>query len=257
VTVDPRWYESFFDDDDWLAITHERDPDGERARAEVDFVLERLGVEPGARILDVGCGHGRHSLELARRGFRVTGLDISERSLELARRHAAEAGVELELVQGDMLELPWRGDFDGAINMFTGFGYFPEEAEDERAAASIAAALRPGGRFLLDSINPIVLGSARFEPKRWDELGDGRVVLEERSYDAVTGRNDAKWTVIQKDGSRRQLAFSVRAYTYPELAALLRRAGFEPLSVHGGWAGEDLTRETWKLIVTSEVPAAL
>lgn len=159
--VDPRWYESFFDDD-WLAITRARDPDGERARAEFDFVFERLEVEPGARILDVACGHGRHSLELARRGFRVSGFDISEPSPALARRQAADEGLDLSFVQGDMRELPWKGEFDAAINLFTAFGYFPDEAENEQAAASIAGALRPGGRFLIDTINPILFGSARY-----------------------------------------------------------------------------------------------
>ena len=251
--ADPRWYESFFGDV-WLELALARDPEGERARAEVDFVLQRLDVEPGARILDVACGHGRHSLELARRGYRVTGVDLSEPSLELARRLAAEAGVEVEYVRADMLDLPWRGEFDGAVNLFTAFGYFPEESEDERAARSIAGALKPGARLVLDTINPIVVGSARFQPRSWDELDGGALVLEDRAYDAVSGRHSTTFVVVRPDGTRQEIAFSLRAYTHPELAALLRRAGLEPLSVHGGWKGEEFTRETWPMIVTAQRP---
>lgn len=252
MTVDPRWYEAFFDEDDWLAIALARDAEHDSTGDEVDFVLERLDPEPGARILDVACGHGRHSLELARRGYRVMGVDISDSSLELARTRAAHERLDVELVQGDMRELPWRGEFDGAINVWSAWGYFADEADDERASAAVAGALKPGARFLLDTFNPIVLGSARFQPKGWDELGDGRLVLEERSYDAEKGRNDAVWTVVKPDGSRRRLESSVRAYTCQELAAQLSRAGLVPLSVHGGWDGAAFTRETWRMIVTAE-----
>ena len=103
IEADPRWYESFFDDD-WLVIALGHDD--QRTPEQVDAIVERLGLEPGARVLDVACGHGRHALRLAQRGLRVTGIDSSERSLAHARLAAADAGVEIEYVQGDMRELP-------------------------------------------------------------------------------------------------------------------------------------------------------
>lgn len=253
MTTDPRWYESSFGDE-WLQIAPARDPDGEETRAQVDFVLQRLELEPGARILDVACGHGRHALELARRGYRVTGTDLSEPSLELARESAREAGVEVDYTQANMLELPWRDEFDGALNLFSSFAYFPEEAEDEQAARSIAATLKPGGRFVLDVFNPIVLVSDRFDQRGWEELPDGRFVLEERAYDAVAGRSSSTFRVVRPDGTQGEFSISLRAYTHPELAALLRRAGFEPVSVHGGWEGEAFTRDTWRMILTARRP---
>jgi cyclopropane fatty-acyl-phospholipid synthase-like methyltransferase len=90
VNADPNWFDGFFEQE-WLDEIALHLPD-ERTQSQVDFVVERLGLEPGARVLDVACGHGRHSLELARRAFRVTGVDLSPRSLELARE-AAQAEI--------------------------------------------------------------------------------------------------------------------------------------------------------------------
>jgi ubiquinone/menaquinone biosynthesis C-methylase UbiE len=239
--ADPRWYESFFDDD-WLVIALGHDD--ERTPGQVDAIVERLGLKPGDRVLDVACGHGRHALPLAQRGLRVTGLDSSERSLEHARRAADGAGVEIEYVHGDMRELPWTSEFDAAINVYTAFGYFADESEDERALRAVARALRPGGSFFIDTFNPTALVKG-FRPQGWSDLPDGRVMLESREYDVRRGRSNAVWTLVGDD--RRELRSSVRAYTYPELASMLRRAGLELVADWGGFDGAELGVDTWRM----------
>ena len=248
--VDPRWYESFFDDD-WLVIALAHDD--ERTPGQVDAIVERLALEPGARVLDVACGHGRHTLPLARRGLRMTGIDISKPSLEYARRAAADAGVEIEYAHGDMRELPWTGEFDAAINVYTAFGYFAEESEDERAVHSIARALRPGGSFFIDTFNPTALVRG-FRPQGWSDLPDGRVMLESRDYDVRMGRSNAVWTLVGDD--RRELFSSVRAYTYPELAAMLRRVGLEPVADWGGFDGAEFGVDTWRMQILARRAAS-
>src|ERR671915_275095 len=114
--VDARWYEDFFGRD-WLELVALRISD-ERTQAQVDFLVEALGVQPGARILDLACGHGRHSLELARRGYRVTGRDLSAPSLDVARDRAGAEGLDVELGQCDMRDIPFEDTFDAVVNLF-------------------------------------------------------------------------------------------------------------------------------------------
>jgi SAM-dependent methyltransferase len=250
--VDERWYDDFFGDD-WLAIARSVE-DPERTRAQVDFVVERLGLQPGARVLDLACGHGRHAVELARRGLRVAGLDLSEPSLVVARERAAQQGVELELVHGDMRELPWREEFDAVVNLWTAFGYFADEADDARVLGEVRAALRPGGSFLIDTLNLFFLARG-FQEHGWQELEDGRLMLEDRAYDHLTGRSTATWTLVGRDGSRSPYTHSLRAYTLPELRRLLGQAALDVVEAWGGWAGEPFGWESSRLIVHARARA--
>jgi SAM-dependent methyltransferase len=246
--VDPRWYETFFEGDwlDFLALRAEP----ERTSQQVDFVVEQLGLEPGARLLDAPCGHGRHSLELARRGMRVTGVDLSPRSLQLARDAAGEEGLDVELVESDLRDLPWDGEFDAAINLFTSFGYLPEQAEDERALAAIARALRPGGGFLIDVINPTALFRG-YRAQAWEELDGGVLFIQHHEYDHLRGRNLSTWTFVRPDGERSEIRHSLRVYSAAELTAMLGRAGLEVDGSWGGFDGAKLDLDSWRLVLRS------
>jgi SAM-dependent methyltransferase len=233
VSADPRWYDGFFEAE-WLDYLSPS-ADSQRTRREVDFVVERLELEPGARVLDLACGRGRHSVELARRGFRVTGVDLSPRSLGLAREAARAAEAEVELVCCDMREIGYEEEFDAVINLFTAFGYFEDSGEDRIVLERVARALVPGGAFLLDTLNPLWLARG-FRPREWQEFEDGTVMLEERRYDPLTGRVTGIWTFVRPDGTRSQLRHSLRSYTPAELATMFQAAG---LDVEGAWSGFD------------------
>jgi SAM-dependent methyltransferase len=244
--VDPRWYDGFFESEwlDYLSLPGDHDA----AVRQVDFLVEQLALEPGASVLDVACGRGRHSVELARRGFRVTGIDLSPRSLELAGAAAQAAGVEVELRCLDMRELDYDGVFDGAINVFTSFGYFEEDDENERVLHGISRALRPGGRFLIDTINPIALARV-FQEHDWKEFEDGSVMTEHRWQNQLAGRGGATWTFIHPDGSRSVLEHSVRFYAPWELRALVERAGLTVERAWGSSGGTDLGDGTRTILV--------
>src|SRR5207244_6804372 len=113
----------------------------EWTEGQVAFLVEQLDLREGTRVLDLACGRGRIAIPLARRGCRVTGVDLSPRSLELARRDAASARVELELLRRDMRELDAVESFDAVINLYSSFGYFAEQADDEQVLAAVARAL--------------------------------------------------------------------------------------------------------------------
>ena len=248
--VDPSWYETFFDAD-YLTVAAARD---ERAAAEVDFVARQLELDPPALILDLGCGHGRHSIELAARGYHVTGFDISEPSLELARSRAAERGVDVEFVQGDMRELDYDGEFDGVVNLFTAFAYFADEADDRSVLERVARALRPGGVFLIDFVSLFVLARG-FRPRWWEELDDGRLMLEERTYDFLSGRTNVTWTFIAPDGTKSERRHSVRIYTVPELRAMLEAAGLEVDRLWGDLAETDFDWDSRRVVLRARKTA--
>ena len=241
--VDPRWFESFFESDEWLLLAQSHP--AERAEAEAGFVAERLPT--GARVLDVPCGTGRISVPLAERGFVVSGLDISNRVLEVARA----AAPALDLRQGDMRDLPWPdGSFDAVLNLWTAFGYFETQVEDERVLAEAARVLTPGGVFVLDTINQAAL-LRDFRPQGWNEL-DGALLLERREHDLVTGRIQSYWTFVKPGGERSEFAFDHRLYTTREYVDMLRRAGLEPTAFFGGFDGSELTPDTWRLVIVAE-----
>jgi cyclopropane fatty-acyl-phospholipid synthase-like methyltransferase len=248
--VPDDWYDGFFEGD-WLdQIALHADP--ERTQEQVEFIVEKLALEPEARVLDLACGHGRITLALARRGYRMTGLDLSPRSLELAREAAAQEGLEVDWVHADMREIPAGAGFDAIVNVFTSFGYFQEEPQNQRVLDGVARALAPSGRFLIDVVNLLGL-TRRYRERMWEER-EGVVWLQEHDYEILAGRNRAVWTFVRPDGSRSELVHSLRTYAPHELAAMLRWAGLEVEGAWGGFDGSELSFDSWRLILLARKP---
>jgi SAM-dependent methyltransferase len=252
VSVDPNWFEGFFEQE-WLDEIALHLPE-EGAVGQVDFVVEQLGLDQGARVLDVACGHGRHSLELARRGFRVTGVDLSPRSLELARQAAARENLDVAFVHRDARRLDFEGEFDAAINLFSSvIGYFENDADSQEVLNRVSLALVSGGSFLIDTVNGFALGR-RYQDTMWNELESGGVMLHRGSFNLLTGRNDVLWTFIREDGSRSELRHSLRVYTPHELARMFEIAGFTVVGSWGGFDGRELAFDSWRLILRGDKP---
>ncbi len=226
------WWETFFGTD----YLKQYEPNVERTSGEVDGVEAILHLRKGARILDLACGGGRHSIELARRGYRVTGYDLSEALLKEARAAARSAKVRPEFVQGDMRDLAYHGEFDAVINMFSSFGYFDSVEEERKVLAGVARALKPRGKFLMERFNRESL-AYELPMQGWRVGKDGSVILQEDTFDVLRGRYDTRQLVIDRNGTREHLG-SVRAYTLPELKELFDGAG---LPIHRVLGGLDLS----------------
>jgi SAM-dependent methyltransferase len=221
-----------------------------RTTAEVDGLERVMGLQPGAAVLDVACGRGRHSLELARRGYRVTGLDYTQDYVEDARRQAREEGLDVEFILGDMREMSFEAQFDAAINMFTAFGFFESDEDDLRTLEGVTRALKPGGKFLIDYIHRDGI-MRRYKPRDWDGDPQGDLILMERRFDVKSGRNMDTWTFFRGE-ERRSFDVSVRFYAYTELAALIGRAGMDPIGAWGGLGDEELTMDSTRMVVLAE-----
>lgn len=236
------WYEEWFDRDEYELVYQERD----EAEAEqlVDLLERVVAPRPADAILDVGCGRGRHARSLARRGYRVTGVDLSARAVCRARQRAAEAGLPLLFRRGDMREPLCNACFDGVVNLFTAFGYFEAEADHLRAVQAMAAALRPGGWLFQDFLNaPYVLDTlvpedARRQPgleirqRRWVE--DGRINKE---------------ITIHRDGDAQTFLESVRLLGLDDFARLYAAAGLHLRATYGDYDGGPYAAEAPRLLL--------
>ena len=223
------WYAELFDER-YLAF-YEELLDPTAAEADVDFVDRALALAASSRVLDLGCGFGRHAVALARRAHRVTGLDLSEPMLKLAAEKMTAAGVKVEWLRRDMRNLAGLGPFDACICLYTAFGFF-DDLDNQHVLDGVHACLRPGGLFMLDVSNPLAL--LRGWPQRsWRESASG-VRLESAEFDALTGRAISHRTLFRPDGTRLDLPeTSVRMYPPHELANLLQETGFEIEQVYG------------------------
>ena len=218
------WWDDFFSGP-WRRIQAGGYPP-ERTSAECDLIQGALGLEAGARVLDIPCGIGRHSVELARRGFDLTGVDLKSEHVEQAKKRAADAAVAPRFVVGDMREFESKDAFDAAFCYFGSFGYFSED-DDSRFVRVVSKALAPGGRFLIEGhIAETLLPIYREKDWFWAGSESDRVrVLEERTWNLEAGRIEGTWTIVDGSGAR-SVSTSIRVYGYRELRVLLEAAGF-------------------------------
>jgi SAM-dependent methyltransferase len=216
-----EWWEQFFEGD-WVQIHADFWTEGETA-AQADTIERYLELEPGSKVLDVPCGEGRIARQLAGRGYRVTGVDQSAALIDLARRTAAAAELDISWEQRDMRNLRWSETFDAAVCWWGSFGYL-EEAGKAAFLDAVARTLRPGGRLILEThtvetILPV------FQSRGWEKAGDGFALTEAR-WDHQTGRIETTWTLIVA-GRTTVKSASIRLYTYAEIVRLLSGAGFQ------------------------------
>jgi SAM-dependent methyltransferase len=224
------WFEEVFDEDYLRTLPF---MSADQTLREVEFIESSLGLPAGARVLDIGCGYGRHAIELVQRGLDVTGLDLSLPLLIRAADEAQRRAMSVNFVHADMREMAFEQQFDGAYCMLTSFGYFDEDT-NLKVAEGIGRALKPGARFLVDLVNrDYVVGDL---PSRvWWE-GNGCVVLEEVDFNFHTSRILTHRSIVFEDGRQVEQEISVRAYSLHEVGRLLRQAGFRVLDISGSLA---------------------
>lgn len=218
------------------------DPIDERTELEAEFVERLADIVGGARVLDVGCGAGRHSITFAERGHAVTGVDLSPRILRVARERWESRNPTVKgptWMPGDMRWLPACGPADAATLLDGALGMFDDDAEHLRVLSSIADVLRPGAKIVAQTMNPYHWsGRPRATHIPPGAVADGLDIIRSYRFDAMRGRVEDR-IVLFKDGVRHEPPMqTLRAWTPVELVALFRAAGFHNVKVHGsdGWA---------------------
>jgi SAM-dependent methyltransferase len=210
-------------------------------------VMQLIGCDAPADVLDAACGYGRHSRVLARAGFDVVGLDRSPVLLAEARRRS-EGEEAVSWVEGDYRELPFpAGSFDAVVNLFSSFGFFGDQG-DAQVLAEFARVIRPGGALVLETLHRDRLMAIRHE-QHWEALPDGAVRLDRRAFDPVEGVVEAALTHWPRAGEPMTVEYRLRLYTATELARMAAEAGFAETAFYGGPDGGPLTRDSRLVLV--------
>jgi len=213
---------------------------------EVEFLIGLLSLTPRHRVLDVACGPGRHSVEMARRGIKVVGVDISDKLLAIARKTAELENVAtVEFVKADARDIPYTDEFDAAICLCEGaFGLLESDTENERVLNSIFKALKPGGKMALTALSLLSLLRRQKDLSGFDPQTN---LLERNEMHAVEG------------GTEELFRFHERYYDFPGLKLLLDRVGFRHILGFGCRAGDysarAITLDDIEILVYAEKPA--
>ncbi len=215
----------------------------ERARREIDFLVASLALDPAARLLDVGCGFGRHSIELARRGYQALGIDPSTAMIEAARQQAAEAGVDVTFQQVAGEDFVDAEPFDAAICLFTTLGQISAGShEDNRGLLSaVARALKPDARFALElpQKQPAL---AALKPA--DQFGKAPNYTQvQRGYEAETDMVTELFRLVSPTGAQ-TYSLRYRLFSREDVTRLLREAGLRILNTYAGYTRADLTDDS-------------
>jgi ubiquinone/menaquinone biosynthesis C-methylase UbiE len=251
VQSDPRFFvfdwDEVFDVEDYLYF-YEDTLHAERTPHQVDMLCTHLAILPGMQVLDIGCGHGRHALELARRGLRVVGIDRMAGFLEMAKRDAAKEDLEVRFELGDARELEETASFDRILCLFDAFGLHADD-ENEDILRRIARALKPGGRVCIDVRNRDWIVRALLPVTVMQKGQD--LMVDRHVFDPISGRL-VDYRLMVRDGKTKEARFSVRLYHFAELRALLAHVGLFVTEAFGTWDGEPIGLQHNRMVLMCE-----
>jgi len=235
-----------FDDAHWAEVPAVAD--GVTRLAGMDFYGEtpETSLKSPPKALDICCGFGRISAELARMGYAVTGVDITESYLRTAREEAAHENLEIEYIHSDAREFTRSDFFDVALNLYNSFGYFADQNDDLRIARNAYNSLKKGGCFIIEIFGKEVTVRDFIEAE-WFERAGFTVLTKYKILDSWTLLHN-RWILI-KDGMKIEKKFSYRLYSAAELRSLILEAGFSKVDIFGDWDGCPYDQYANKLIV--------
>jgi len=224
-----------------------------QTNAEARYIIEKMNLRPGRKFLDCPCGIGRIALPLAKKGIRVTGVDITTSYLEELQSKAKRRGLKIECIERDMRRIDFNEKFDAAGNLGTSFGYFENQSDDLLTLKKAYRALKPGGKFLLHVTNRDWI-IAHFVPRDWSEI-KGLKVIQKRTFDYEKSIIRSTW-VFARDGREQDYQVDIRVYSCHEIIKMFARTGFIDIEAFGSTAGEPIDRNQRMMFIFGTRPKA-
>lgn len=250
-----QWYEALFEN-------YGKQYDGEvftqGTAGECDFIEQEIGQNKSLKIIDIGCGTGRHSIELTKRGYNVTGVDLSESQLKRARQKAQDAGLEINFQKQDARNLPFNGEFDLAIMLCEGgFSLMETDEMNFEILKNAAKALKNNGKLIFTTLNglfPLFHSVSEFYKSAEKE---GQSQCKECSFDLMTFRDHNKAVFEDDSGNKKELKCNERYYVPSEITWLLKSLGFKKIDICGAKLGafsrnDKLTTEDFEMLIIAE-----
>lgn len=249
-----QWYELLFED---YGEKYDSEPFTEGTLGECDFIEEEVGRNKSVKILDIGCGTGRHAIEMARRGYSVVAVDLSDSMLNRARLKADAAGVQVIFRKADARELPFLDEFDLAIMLCE--GAFPLMETDEmnyQILRNATKALKKGGKFIFTTLNGLFPLFHSVKDFIESNAKDGNARSEGLSFDLMTFREHSTTRVEDDSGKAKEIECDERYYVPSEITWMLKSLGFVSIDIFGAKLGrfsrgDRLTTEDFEMLAVA------
>lgn len=250
-----QWYESLFEN---YGKKYDDECFTQGTTGECDFIEKEIDFNRSLRIIDIGCGTGRHSIELTKRGYCVTGVDLSESQLMRAREKAKDLGLEIDFRKQDARQLPFSNEFDLAIMLCE--GAFPLMETDEmnfEILKNTTRALKDNGKIIFTTLNglfPIFHSIKEFCASASVE---GNATYDKNTFDLMTFRDHNITTVVDDSGNKKELASNERYYIPSEITWILKTLGYRTINIYGAKLGafsrnDKLTQEDFEMLIIAE-----
>jgi 2-polyprenyl-3-methyl-5-hydroxy-6-metoxy-1,4-benzoquinol methylase len=250
-----QWYETLFED---FGQQYDHESFSQGTIGECDFIEQEIDFNKSLRILDIGCGTGRHSIELSKRGYNITGIDLSDSLLARAREKAEKQGLKIDFLKHDARELPFKNEFDLAIMLCE--GAFPLMETDEmnfQILKKAAKSLKPNGKFIFTTLNglfPLYHSVEKFCAANTDP---GNATYRSNTFDLMTFRDHSITEVMDDHGNKKKLECNERYYVPSEISWLLKTLGYAKIEILGARLGafsrkDKLTTEDFEMLVIAE-----
>ncbi|MFZ1320516.1 MAG: class I SAM-dependent methyltransferase [Ignavibacteria bacterium] len=239
------WYKEWFSDKLYLDIYSHRNE--EEAGHMIDLIQRNIDISTGAKVLDVACGAGRHSLQLAKRGFHVTGFDLSEFLINEAKNSLADAKeneLKVKFLIKDMRKFNFKKSFDLAVNIFTSFGYFDNDEENFSVIKNISDSLGKGGFFVFDFINSGNIKNT-LVPNSRNKFGNIVVIQKRRIEDGFI----IKDIIVNKSGEIRNFKEILKLYSSKELVKCFSKFNFKVKKLFGDYYGNKFDEKKSKRLI--------
>ena len=250
-----QWYESLFEN---YAHKYDKEVFTQGTSGECDFIEDELNHDTSLKILDVGCGTGRHAIELTSRGYAVTGVDLSESQLERARQKAAEQNLQIDFQQQDARSLPFDKEFDAAIMLCEGgFSLMETDEMNFQILQSVTRALKEQGKLIFTTLNGLFPLHHSVEKFTAQSTVEGNAVCHSNRFDLMTFRDHNITDVEDDSGNKKTLESNERYYVPPEITWLLKSLGYQKIDIFGARLGEfsrehELTPDDFEMLVIAE-----
>lgn len=228
------WYESWFNSEYYLKLYKHRDD--EDAQKILSLIFREVPITKGSRVLDLACGSGRHSVLIAKKGLYVTGIDLSKYLIKLAKEKASKSAYKdkLNFYIRDMRDFRFRQKFDLLLNIFSSFGYFKDDTENEKVIKCVSANLKNNGYFVLDFLNYHFLKNNLIKSDTFN-MGDS-VITQQRK---IKNNTVIKDIMIECHGKRHKYTERIKLYTGNQFKKMFNKYGLKIIKTYGDYSGEE------------------